>query len=259
MSSEDREVLREVWDGRVPAMFRLSEEDCAEMDQPEPTYLLLPRLSYLPLATDKVRKYFSKFVSDAEGEMWFSSGGTPLKWHHPIGVLYDVHGGDLPWDITVHFSSFPQSELIPCGSREVVESHFMSRVKEADQMKHGGRVVSAMQKKDHNQLWLGLQNDKFDQFWAINRRLMETQPGEEGFKFVPVRFYVSGTVLQKLVKPLSDGDSPVTLGEMVDGMLDGREGVRVVTQGIEPSWETPVQWLSQHLSYPDNFLHIAVH
>ena len=87
--------------------------------------------------------------------MWFSCGGSPLKWHHPIGVLYDIHGGSLPWDITVHFSSYPQNELIPCGSRDVVESHFMSRVKEADQMKHGGRVVSAMQKKDHNQLWLG--------------------------------------------------------------------------------------------------------
>ena len=30
-------------------------------------------------------------------------------------------------------------------------------------------------------------------------------------------------------------------------------------QGIRPGDETPVQWLSQHLSYPDNFLHIAVY
>ena len=52
MSFEDREVLREVWEGRVPAVFRLSEDDCVE--NPDPTYLLLPRLSYLPLATDKV-------------------------------------------------------------------------------------------------------------------------------------------------------------------------------------------------------------
>ena len=39
----------------------------------------------------------------------------------------------------------------------------MSSVKESDQLKHGGKVVSAMQKKDHSQLWQGLQNDKFDQ------------------------------------------------------------------------------------------------
>ena len=44
--------------------------------------------------------------------------------------------------------------------RELFESYFMSCVKEADQIKHGGRVVSSMQKKDHNQLWQGLHNGK---------------------------------------------------------------------------------------------------
>ena len=31
----------------------------------------------------------------------------------------------------------------------------MSCLKEADQLKHGGKVMSCMQKKDHNQLWAG--------------------------------------------------------------------------------------------------------
>ena len=76
----------------------------------------------------------------------------------------------------------------------------MSCIKEADQIKHGGRVISSMQKKDHNQLWQGLQNDKFDQFWAVNRRLMETGEGD-GFKNIPVRLYVKERPLpQKLVK-----------------------------------------------------------
>jgi hypothetical protein len=37
----------------------------------------------------------------------------------------------------------------------------MSCVKEADVLKHRSQVVSSMQKKDHNQLWLGLQNGKY--------------------------------------------------------------------------------------------------
>lgn len=45
--------------------------------------------------------------------------------------------------------------------REIVEAHFMSCLKEADVLKHRGQVVSAMQKKDHNQLWLGLVNGEF--------------------------------------------------------------------------------------------------
>lgn len=44
--------------------------------------------------------------------------------------------------------------------RDVVEAHFMSTIKEADVLKHRGQVMSTMQKKDHNQLWLGLQNGK---------------------------------------------------------------------------------------------------
>lgn len=68
-----------------------------------------------------------------------------------------------------------------------------------------------MQKKDHSQLWLGLINgagfydrvadenqgmlidclfaDKFDQFWAVNRRLMEPVGDQETFKSIPVRCY----------------------------------------------------------------------
>lgn len=72
---------------------------------------------------------------------------------------------------------------------DIVEAHFMSCLKEADVLKHRGQVVSTMQKKDHNQLWLGLVNDKFDQFWAINRRLMEPTGDLDGFKHIPLRCY----------------------------------------------------------------------
>jgi len=32
----------------------------------------------------------------------------------------------------------------------------------------------------------------------------------------------------------------------------------ITIQGIEPPLETPVQWLSEHFSHPDNFLHISI-
>ena len=40
--------------------------------------------------------------------------------------------------------------------REVVESHLMSSLKESDAMKHKNHIMSLMQERDHNQLWLGL-------------------------------------------------------------------------------------------------------
>ena len=122
-----------------------------------------------------MRKHFSERVAGLEStaEMWFSEQGRPLRWHHPIGLLFDLTraaaGPGLPWQLDVHFTDFPSDQLLPCQTRDQVESVFMSSLKEADQLKHGGKVVSQMQKKDHSQLWLGLASDKFDQFWAINR------------------------------------------------------------------------------------------
>ena len=59
-SREDRDVLQEVWSGRIPAMFTLSEEDYRD-STPDPCYLMLPRMSYLPLATEKVNsKHFKQ-------------------------------------------------------------------------------------------------------------------------------------------------------------------------------------------------------
>lgn len=43
--------------------------------------LLLPRVSYLTLVTDKVKKHFLKVMKAEDvGEMWFEYEGTPLKW-----------------------------------------------------------------------------------------------------------------------------------------------------------------------------------
>ena len=58
----------------------------------------------------------------------------------------------------MHFGDFPEETILKCFSRDDVESQFMSCVKEADQFKHGGKIMSTMQKKEHNQLWLGLAN-----------------------------------------------------------------------------------------------------
>jgi len=357
---EDREVLREVWSGRIPTCFTLaprSPESTQHFGSTEidPFYLMLPRLSYINLVTEKVRKHFSRFLiatSDLEKEdMWFSdkSTGLPLKLHLPVGVLFDqkVIGSDeesprapdeltseqhhhqLPWSISVHFGNFPDTQIIKFESRELMESYFLSCIKEADQIKHGGRVVSTMQKKDHNQLWQGLQNDKFDQFWAVNRRLMENKNagGASGiasissgateltpetaniFKHIPVRLYLCQSTIQdcrgdtssqplpvmrqKLIKPIvktvkvseeservsqssgggdlpssteasdlppTDGVRLATLRDLINQMVTDKsyQEVKVITQGISPEWDTPLQWMSEHLSYPDNFLHICV-
>ena len=58
--------------------------------------------------------------------------------------------------------NFPEGQLMHCQNKDAVEAHFMSRLKEADCLKHKGDVINAMQKKDHAQLWLGLKNGSTD-------------------------------------------------------------------------------------------------
>ncbi|XP_034234950.1 autophagy protein 5 [Thrips palmi] len=261
--ANDREVLREIWDGRIPVCFQLDSSEVNGLQAPDPYYLMVPRLSYFPLVTDKVRKHFQRFIHPdmKESEMWIDFNGQPLKWHYPIGVLCDLHIPEisLPWCVTVHFDKFPESELLHCPSREAVESYFMSCIKEADVLKHRSQVVSNLQKKDHNQLWLGLQNDKFDQFWAVNRKLMEVN-SEETFKYIPFRLYQGDKPFsQRLVKPINEEGQKKTLFHFLQEIYaEDACKVKVTTHGVEPPPDTPLQWMSEHLSYPDNFLHLCV-
>ncbi|KAJ7320398.1 hypothetical protein JRQ81_019909 [Phrynocephalus forsythii] len=50
----------------------------------------------------------------------------------------------------------------------------------------------------------------------------------------------------------------LALLHLIQKELDGEKKTQVVIHGIAPMLETPVQWLSEHMSYPDNFLHISV-
>ncbi|ESO88917.1 hypothetical protein LOTGIDRAFT_203132 [Lottia gigantea] len=267
--AEDREVLREIWEGRIPVCFSLAEEEIYTGEPPDLYYLLVPRQIYFPLVTDKVQRHFIASVDpDKHGEMWLEYEGQPLKWHYPVGVLFDLfaNSNSLPWNITVHFQAFPEEELLHCPAKEAIESHFMSVVKEADGLKHRGQLVNNMQKKDHKQLWTGLQNDKFEQFWSVNKKLMESS-GDDSFKYIPYRIYQNDRpYIQKLFKPVSDDGEVQTLRDLLktfdnDELCfnpDISSEKILLIQGIQPPLETPILWLSEHFSYPDNFLHICI-
>ncbi|GJQ74644.1 putative involved in autophagic vesicle formation [Trypoxylus dichotomus] len=261
--ANDREVLREIWEGKLPICFTLNPDEVSEIQQPDPFYLMVPRLSYFPLVTDKVKKYFLKFLSNEkeDQEMWLEYDGQPLKWHFPIGVLFDlfmVSHADLPWNITVHFEKFPTQQVFRFNNKEAIESFFMSCLKEADVLKHRGVVINGMQKKDHNQLWLGLQNDKFDQFWAVNRKLMEFPSDQDHFRYIPFRCYCDDGYRQKLIKPVTEEGQRKTLNDLLQEVFPNKSDVKVRTHGVVPALNTPLQWMSEHLSYPDNFLHLCV-
>ena len=63
-------------------------------------------------------------------------------------------------------------------------------VKEADALRHRSQVMSNLQKSDYNKLWFGFKEGNFDQFWSVNRRLIE-RLYDEPFKYIPFKIYDS--------------------------------------------------------------------
>lgn len=347
----DKEVLREVWHGQLPLCFRLHPDDVSGMHRPEPYYMMVPRITYFPIVLDRVIKYFNRFMDQSKqvpDDMWLDYDGQAIKWQHPIGLSWDLYGSsyDLPWRLMIHFSDFPTKDLVRCNTKSSIKVNFMSSIKEADALKHKSSVTKNMLEKDQNQLWSSLVNNKFDQFWLINKRLMD-RIDNELFRYIPFRLYFSDyTYVQKVVRPCTiekpifsnsdkssrrisssgqldnifDKDIVITKhshkcghseaeieeanktdsGHRYSTMLDliqttfvnrlddllitsqtgddlakagDNEGqkdkpdnklidvklfkYRFLSHGIEIPFDAPLQWLSEHLSYPDNFLHIC--
>lgn len=206
----DKEVLREIWHGQLPLCFKLDQDDVSGMHRPEPYYMMVSRVTYFPLILDRVVKYFNRFLDQNKqvvNDMWLDYDGQPLKWQHPIGLSWDLFGSDyeLPWRLILRFSNFPAQELVRCNTKASIETNFMNSIKEADTLKHKGSVIKNMVKKDHKLLWSSLVNDKFDEFWSINKRLMD-RTDNELFRFIPFRLYFPDyTYVQKVIRPCTIG------------------------------------------------------
>lgn len=83
--------------------------------------------------------------------------------HYPIGVLYDwlTSAEELPWNITVHFQSFPSDQIMKCPNEEIVKRQFMNATKEAIYVRYGDcSRVNSLSVSDSMDLWEGLKKSK---------------------------------------------------------------------------------------------------
>lgn len=80
-----------IWSGSIPICITISSKDLpsnADLTIIDSYYLQLPRISYLPLYLNQIRKYFLDLVLDEssnaalnDDEIWFEFNGIPLKWY----------------------------------------------------------------------------------------------------------------------------------------------------------------------------------
>jgi autophagy-related protein 5 len=145
---------------------------------------------------------------------WFTFEDVPLKWHHPIGLLFDLysrakeqlvaetHGKDigslheasedsvLPWQLTVHFSAWPSDTLVPLDTGgKVLQDAFNNGVKEASYIRHGsGKVIMSLGKEATEQLWEAVQKVDGDLYANANAQLIHRKG--EAVKHIPIKIYL---------------------------------------------------------------------
>ena len=150
------------------------------------------RVSYLPSLLPKLRAFFSSSLiepSSQHHEGWFSFEGVPLKWHYPVGLLFDLYAGaepvtkigigtehsqadgsSLPWRLMVHFSDWPAEDLVRLDADGVVMNDaFINSVKEADFLRNGtAKGIMSLSKEDSSGLWEAVENGKM----TLPRRML---------------------------------------------------------------------------------------
>ncbi|ORE06362.1 APG5-domain-containing protein [Rhizopus microsporus var. microsporus] len=204
----DSEISQKVWNAKLPIkiLFDIQEmEEYANDAKWNPIFLEASRCSYLPLLTNRVREILSgldiKIPDSDYDNVWYEYNHEPLRWHYPIGLLYDLYGHliPLPWSITIHFKNLPTNSILARPTTDTIQSMFMSMIKEADFLRNGNtKKVMNLSKRDHTQLWQSIASDNYNDFWSVNKQLVEYTPSN---RHIPIRLYLSPDcpVIQELV------------------------------------------------------------
>ena len=106
----------------------------------------------------------------------------PLKWHYPVGLLFDLYagatpasktaiGGDessendskIPWRLVVHFSNWPDENLVRLDADGMVMGDaFINSVKEADFLRNGtAKGIMSLSKEDSSGLWKAVEEGEY--------------------------------------------------------------------------------------------------
>ena len=130
----------------------------------------------------KLRAFFSTFLIEPNSQShdgWFEFEGVPLKWHYPVGLLFDLYAGadpasktargnessidgsSLPWRLIVHFSDWPDDLVRLDADGMVMNDAFINSVKEADFLRNGtAKGIMSLSKEDSSGLWNAVQESE---------------------------------------------------------------------------------------------------
>ncbi|OLL24891.1 Autophagy protein 5 [Neolecta irregularis DAH-3] len=267
-----------VWDGIIPVRIILDPEESRVYDQANAYYLAVPRVSYLSLYNKSIINFFWEYLLEPEAatdiNLWFEFENAPLKWHWPIGLLYDLHSGfnperpgsepKIPFTLILHFKDYPTAHLPLRHTSFAIYDAFMNLVKEADFMRNGNaKGVLSLSKEMSNQLWEGLSKpmtDEYDQYYSVASRIF-TYDAET--RVLPVRIYLpSGApVVQKIINSGKEETIGTMLHVTLPALFPSRKSLffaKPMIHGIILDLDMPLLEVGSQLAYPDGWMHIVI-
>ncbi|KAI5838595.1 autophagy protein Apg5-domain-containing protein [Morchella snyderi] len=283
-SSDSKSIRKAIWSGSIPCKILLDPGECRVFDDSDPYYLTIPRISYLPLFIPQIYKFFKHFLIDQEVSKeetaWFEFESVPLKWHWPVGLLYDLFTArdpssrdvedeehQLPWTLILHFRDYPHKHLMRLDNPAACHDAWMNLVKEADYVRHGSaKAVMNLTKAESTGLWDSLQSYDFDKYWSVYDKLIS--PISTPTRNIPLRVYIPGTgsrVIQRPVPPLQASRDHHTVGTalhlFVPELFPSQRVcvlAKPVIHGVVIAMGTPLIDLMREAVYPDGFLHVSL-
>ncbi|KAK1322433.1 Autophagy protein 5 [Acorus calamus] len=226
----EEEAVKYVWEGAVPLQIHLHESEVTTSPPPPPSFVLAPRVGYLPLLVPLIKPHFHGMLPPGVDTVWFDYNGLPLKWNIPTGVLFDLLcvEPERPWNLTVHFRGYPGEILIPCESEDSVKWSFINSLKEAVYIINGNsKTVMNMSQADHLELWRSIMKGNMESYLHVSSKLKLRTVGED----LKARGTSSSQPRQSgetdVGVPSRTGRVPVRLyirniGEVHDGLEDAR-------------------------------------
>mmetsp|Transcript_19314 Transcript_19314/g.46350 ORF Transcript_19314/g.46350 Transcript_19314/m.46350 type:complete len:291 (+) Transcript_19314:42-914(+) len=270
-----RAAAADAWAGEIPAVFVLATNEVTTLEPPVPFHLCLARQSYLPFTTAEVVDHFKPFAPPmGGGEPWYEHDGQPLRWHVPLGVLFDLHAGleaeaELPWRLTVHFQGFPATTLLSTANA-AAEGWVLNALKESCFLRCGSALPAmSLSIAEQKKLTHALTTNDFREYCAVAERIsaaMAKSLGASGLPHsVPVRVFTSPVEWrqQPAAPRLPSGGSTRlydVLVSLLPSVFESSSSVapRVIVQGVSVPLETPLLWLHGACSHPDGFLYVYV-
>jgi len=246
--------------------------------------LFAHRISYLPLLLPRLYAFFHDSLIDTSVQLsdgWFSFEDVPLKWHHPIGLLFDLYSGSkealvapdsdspggsasgnapekdiLPWKLTLSFSEWPIDSLIKIDPEfAALQDAFQNSVKEAAFVRHNtSRVIMAMGKEDTAQLWESVEKVEVNLFQKTANKLL--RPHDRSLLHIPLKLYLPSAGEDDKDGKLVQAGCVHVLQRLVSPTMSNRQpqtlgtALNSLAPAIFPSRRSPL------LAYP--FLHGAI-